>query len=69
MSDASIRTTDNITKKREGIVLLQRDGKVVHIIGWTSGLTKRVVRSTSTAELLADEDAVDRLSYFEYLYE
>lgn len=53
-----------IKKVHEGIILIRRNEKVVHIIEWTSRLAKRIARSTSTAKLLATADAVDMLTYF-----
>lgn len=69
MSDGSMRTTDDKTNVREGIILFRRCGEVVHTIEWTSRLAKRVARSTSTAELFAAGEAVNKITYFKHLVE
>lgn len=69
MSDALMRSTDKKENVREGIILFRRYKEIVHNIGWTSRLEKRVARSTSTAELLTAADAVDKRTYFTYLLE
>lgn len=67
MSDASMQMKDEKTNVREGIIIFRRSQNIVHAIGWVSRLARRVARSTSTAELLAAADAVDKLTFFKYL--
>lgn len=63
MSDASLRERDSKTNVREGILIFRRSDDIIHPIGWTSRLARRVARSTSTAELLSAADAVDQITY------
>lgn len=67
ISDASMRESTNGSNVREGIIILRRSGDCVHAISWVSRLARRVARSTSTAELLAASDAVDRLTYLNHI--
>lgn len=67
MSDASMQAHNDKTNVREGIIIFRRSHSIVHAVGWMSRLARRVARSTSTAELLAAADAVDRLTYFKHL--
>lgn len=69
MSDASIQTWDKRTNVREGIILFWKSYNIVHAIRWIKRLARRVARSTSTAELLADADAFERITYFKHLFE
>lgn len=70
MSDASIRTKDDETNVRDGIIILfLRIVEVLHTIRWTSRLAQRVSYSTSTAELLAGADAVEKLIHFKHLHD
>lgn len=69
MSDASMQSHEEKSNVRQGILIFRRSGDIVHPIAWLSRLARRVARSTSTAELLAAADAVDRVTYLKHLLE
>lgn len=67
MSDALLRTTDEKTNVLVGLILFWRSGEILHAIGWTSELARRVAHSTSTAEIFSAADNTDKLTYFKHL--
>lgn len=69
MSDASMKKADAQANVREGYIIFRRSGDSTHPISWTSRRARRVARSTSTAELLAAADAVDKVTYLKHLLE
>lgn len=54
------------TKVREGIVLSRQNQTGFHAISWMSRIARKVAQSTSTAELLAATDAVNKRTYYKH---
>lgn len=69
MSVASMTEAEKKSILRVGILTLRRLGSRVHAISWSSKPAKRVVRSASSAELLAATDVNDEVIYFKYVLE
>lgn len=69
MADASMQTQNKKVNVRGGIIIFRRSGRVIHPIAWLYRLARRVARSTSTAELHAAADAVDRVAYLKHQLE
>lgn len=69
MSDASLRTRNKKVNTKEGILNFCQSGEIVHRIAGLSGLASRIARKTSTAELLAAADAVDKVTFLKRFHE
>lgn len=69
MSDASMRSNDDKSNVREGILVALRQGNIIHPLCWSSKLSSRIARSTSTLKLLAAASTTDRVTYMKLLFE